>query len=130
VEAGVGLCRLQAAIMGARKKRRTRFEYLGKYYHWYDDGWRVRICSEDKKFVIAYFIGDPWGDGAHLEVHGQFFPGVDAANPRPVRLCVPKFVTDEWQNSMGAFVNALIRWSVRESHRLKAYEPFESPNRG
>ncbi|MCG6155644.1 hypothetical protein [Rubinisphaera margarita] len=108
--------------MGARKKRRTRFEYLGNHYYWYVDDWRVRICSKNKRFAIAYFISDPFGEESHLEVRGREFPGIDPSEPRPVRLCVPKFVTDEWKKSMGAFVNALIRWSLRENHRLKRYE--------
>ena len=109
--------------MGARKKKRTRFEYLGEYFHWYhDDNWRVHVSSADKKFVIAYFMGDPFADGPHLEVHGQRFPGIERNEARPVRLCVPKFVTDEWTKSLGAFVNALIRWSLRKTHRLKYYE--------
>ncbi len=108
--------------MSVRKKKRARFEYLGEYFVWYQDDWHVHVYSEDKKFLIAYFMGDPWGDGPHLEVHGQRFPGITHDKTRPVRLCVPKFVTDEWKKSLGAFVNALIRWSLRESHHLKYYE--------
>jgi len=109
--------------MGARKKKRTRFEYLGRYYHWwYDDQWRVHVCSEDKKFVIAYFTGypfrDPPFDEPLIEVHGQEFSGIDDSEQRPVLLHVPKFVTDEWSKSLGALVNALIRWCIRESHKL------------
>lgn len=111
--------------MGVRKKKRTCFEYLGEYFHWYHDDWRVRVSTADKKFVIAYFTGDPWGDGPHLEVYGPRFPGIERNQTRPVRLCVPKFVIDEWANSLGAFVNALIRWSLRESHRLKYYESID-----
>jgi hypothetical protein len=112
--------------MGARKKKRTRFEYLGTQYLWYFDEWRVHIASADKKFVVAYFVGDPWGDAPHLEVFGQHFPGVGTDRLRPVRLQVPNFVRQEWQKSLGAFVNALIRWSLRESHRLKEYESAAS----
>jgi hypothetical protein len=107
--------------MGVRKKGRARFEYLGEYFHWYLDDWRVHVCSEDKTFVIAYFMGDPWGDGPHLEVHGNRFPGLEDNSNRPVRLCVPKFVTSAGTKSLGAFVNALIRWSLRTSHRIKYY---------
>lgn len=110
--------------MGARKKKRTRFEYLGEYFHWYSDDWRIHVCSEDKKFAVAYFNGDPWGEGPHLEVYGERFPGIERDESRPVRLCVPNLVIDEWTKSLGAFVNALIRWSLRESHRLKYYEPI------
>jgi hypothetical protein len=31
-------------------------------------------------------------------------------------------MTKEFGKSMGAFINALIRWSVRPSHRLKRFE--------
>jgi hypothetical protein len=118
--------------MGARKKRRSRFEYLGRYYHWwFDDAWRVHICSEDKKFVIAYFAGDPFQeppfDGPLIEVHGLGFPGIDDDEPRPVLLHVPKFVSDEWRKSLGALVNAVIRWSIQESHKLKRLH--EQPQR-
>lgn len=116
--------------MGGRKKKRARFEYLGDHYHWYHDDWRIRIYSEDKKFVISYFMGDPWGNKPHLEVRGELFPGIERDEPRPVRLCVPKFVTDEFTKSLGAFVNALIRWSLRETHRLKYYEPINTSHEG
>jgi hypothetical protein len=108
--------------MGARKKNRSRFEHLGRFYHWYQDDWRVRICSEDKKFAVAYFMGDPWGDGPHLEVFGHEFPGIKRTEKRPVRLCVPPFVKKEFTKSLGAFVNAVIRWGIRPSHRLKRFE--------
>lgn len=80
------------------------------------------MCSEDKTFVVSYFIGDPWGDDAHLEVYGNRFPGIKPDQSRPVRLCLPKFVTTQWSNSTGAFVNALIRWCLKDSHHLKIYE--------
>lgn len=113
--------------MGVRGKGRACFECLGERFYWYQDDWRVHVSSEDKTFVIAYFIGDPWGDGPHLEVHGQRFPGLEVNKLRPVRLCVPNFVAKEWTNSLGAFVNALLRWSLKKSHCLKVYE-FIPPN--
>ena len=108
--------------MGVRKRGSVRFEYLGEHFHWRYDNWHIRVYSEDKNFVIAYFMGSPFGEGPHLEIHGQRFPGIARGERRPVRVCVPKFVTDEFTKSMGAFVNALIRWSLRESHRLKYFE--------
>lgn len=110
--------------MGTRKKKRAVFEYLGEDFYWYQDDWYVRVYSEDKKFVVAYFMGNPWGDRPHLEVHGPRFPGIETSQTRPVLLCVPSFVTDEWTNSLGAFINSLIRWSLRETHKLKYYEPI------
>lgn len=112
--------------MGVRKKGSVRFEYLGEYFHWYCDDWNIRVYSEDKKFVIAYFMGDPFGEEPHLAIHGMRFSGIECEETRPVRVCVPKFVTDEFAISMGAFVNALIRWSLRESHRLKYYESIDA----
>jgi hypothetical protein len=110
--------------MGARKKRRSRFECLGRQYlWWFDDHWRVHISSEDKKFVVAFFAGDsrrePPFDRPLIEVHGEQFPGVEANEPRPVLLHVPSFVSDEWSKSLGALVNAVIRWSVRDNHKLR-----------
>lgn len=117
--------------MGARKKRRARFEYLGRHFHWWTDDWRLHVCSEDKKFSVAYVQADPFSsppfDAPHLEVHGHEFPGVDRADQRPVLMLVPRFVTDEWSKSSGAFVNALVRWCLRDSHKLKRIEiPPES----
>ncbi|MEM9346629.1 MAG: hypothetical protein AAGB26_08425 [Planctomycetota bacterium] len=101
-----------------------RFEYRGKYFHWYNDGDRyIRIASEDKKFVVAYLLGDLYGMQSHLEVTGQDFPGIAATEERPVRICVPKFVEDEFKTSFGAFVNALIRWCLQETHQIKRYKP-------
>lgn len=112
--------------MGVRKKGKTRFEYLGRYYYWLFDNWHIRIASEDKKFVVAYFMDGHRELEPHLEVIGQEFPGIKREQSRPVRLYVPKFVTDEWEKSTGAFINALIRWSLRESHQLKYYSPPSS----
>ena len=109
--------------MGVQKKKRTQFEYLGETFTWYFDDWYVRVYSDDKKFHVAYFTGDPWGENPHLKVLGQRFPGLETSEARPVLLCVPPFVTKEWQNSLGAFVNALIRWSLRKTHKLKRYKP-------
>ncbi len=115
--------------MGARKKRRTRFEYLGRHFHWWMDDWRLHICSEDKKFAVAYVQGDPFSspplDSPHLEVHGHEFPGVDTVEQRPVLMLVPKFVEEEWNESLGAFLNALIRWCMRDSHKLQWIERFK-----
>jgi len=108
--------------MGARKKGRTRFECLGEYFHWYWDEWYIRIASEDKSLVIAYFNGDPWGDGPHVEVHGTRFPGIARNEKRPVRVVVHEQVIHEFQASTGAFVNALIRWSLDETHQLEYYD--------
>lgn len=105
--------------MGVRKKGRTRFECLGEYFVWYWDEWYIRISSEDKSLVIAYFLGDPWGDRPHIEVHGNRFSGIDRTTKRPVRVLVPEHVTQEFQSSTGAFVNALIRWCLDESHELE-----------
>jgi|GEM_PF-5522557 len=107
--------------MGVLKKGRVRFEYLGEYFHWWFDNWHLRVCSEDKSFVIACFMGGP-SQQPHLEVHGTRFPGIEPDAPSPIRLCVPRFVVDEFSRSSGAFINALIRWSLRKSHRLKYYE--------
>ncbi|PQO37020.1 hypothetical protein C5Y96_07630 [Blastopirellula marina] len=111
--------------MGVRKKGRTRFECLGECFVWYWDEWYIRISSEDKSFVIAYFIGDPWGPEAHLEIHGHHFPGIERTERRPVRVLVPEAVRKEFQSSTGAFVNALIRWCLDESHTLKYLDDSE-----
>lgn len=108
--------------MGVRKKGRTRFECLGETFVWYFDEWYIRIASEDKSFVIAYFMGGPWGDEAHLEVHGHRFPGIERTKRRPVRVLIPEAVLDEFQSSTGAFINALIRWCLDESHTLVDYD--------
>lgn len=108
--------------MGVQKKGSVRFEYLGEYFHWYCDDNYIRVYSEDKKFMIAYPLGTPLDEEPHLEIHGQRFPGIQRDAKRPVRVCVPTFVEEEFSKSMGAFVNALIRWCLRESHRLKYYD--------
>ncbi len=108
--------------MKARKKKRSRFEYQGENFLWYFDDWYVHICSEDKSFVVAYFVGDPFGNENHLEVHGFRFPGINRTKSRPVRISVPKLIVDEWSNSLGAFVNALICWSLNESHSIEYCE--------
>lgn len=69
--------------MAARKKNRTRFEYLGRQYLWSYDDWRVRLCSEDKKLVVAFFMGDPFGMDRHLEVIGPEFPGIEPTERAP-----------------------------------------------
>lgn len=116
--------------MGARRKRRTQFEYLGRHYHWWMDGGRLHVCSEDKKFVVTYVHGvlfsPPNLNVPYLEVNGHEFPGLDNTEQRPVLVFVPKFVQHQWRRSLGAFVSALIRWCMRENHKLKRIERLES----
>jgi hypothetical protein len=108
--------------MGVRKKGTARFEYLGEYFHWYCDDNYIRVYSEDKTFVIAYPLDTPLDETPHLEIHGQRFPGIERDERRPVLVCVPPLVEETFSRSMGAFVNALIRWSLNDAHRLKYFE--------
>lgn len=104
--------------MGVRKKGRTRFECLGEYFHWYCDDYSLRVASEDKSLVVKYYLIDQ----GILEIHGHRFPGIDRTAQRPVRVLVPESVSNEFSNSIGAFVNALIRWCLDESHTLEYYD--------
>ncbi|MHC2068697.1 hypothetical protein ACYFX5_14620 [Bremerella sp. T1] len=109
--------------MGVRKKGRARFECLGEYFVWYFDNYHLRLVSEDKSFVVAYFMGDPWGDEPHLEIHGMRFPGIARSETRPVRVVLPESIHNKFVESTGSFVNALIRWSLDETRQLEYYLP-------
>lgn len=109
--------------MGVRKKGRTRFECLGEYFHWYCDEYTLRIASEDKSFVITSVH---WAIDPYIEIHGYRFPGIDRTVKRPVRVFIPDHVIQELQSSFGAFVNALIRWCLDESHALDYLEESAS----
>lgn len=106
--------------MSVRKKKVTRFECMGESFYWRFDNWHLRIYSEDKTFVVAYYMGHSGSD--HLEVIGKRFPGVDRKLPRPVRLEIPAHVLEQG-DSAGALVNALIRWCLDENHQLIQYVP-------
>ena len=90
--------------MPARTKRRAKFQFRGRAFVWWVDGARyLRICSADKKFVVAFhLVGAP----AVLDVIGQEFPGLDASQKRPIRLGLPQVDG----RSMGALVDGLLRW--------------------
>lgn len=98
--------------MPARTKRRAKFMFGGRLFVWWVDGDRyLRISSIDKKFVVAYHL---WGATPVLDVIGQEFPGVSPSEPRPVRLIVP----EPDSQSMGATVDALLRWAFDPGHEL------------
>ena len=103
--------------MPARTKRRAKFEFRNRRFLWWVDGdLYLRICSADKKFVIALHLGS--ADGVVvLEVIGQEFPGLESSK-RPVWLRV------SWPSgdSMGAWVDSLLRWSFDPKHELALFE--------
>ena len=101
--------------MPARTKRRAKFAFRGRAFVWWIDGDRLlRISSIDKRFVVAFHLFTE--DGAHpvLDVIGHEFPGVSPSERRPVRLVV----SEPQGQSMGATVDALLRWAFDPGHEL------------
>ena len=98
--------------MPARTKRRAKFIFGNRLFVWWVDADRyLRISSIDKKFVIALHL---WDAPPRLDVIGPEFPGIDRSEQRPVRLTVPWPVGQ----SMGAQVDALLRWAFDPGHEL------------
>jgi hypothetical protein len=101
--------------MPARTKGRAKFDFRGRAFVWWVDGdCYLRIASADKKFVIAFPLG---GSGPPaVAVIGQEFLGVEPAVPHPVWLQLyPPWPAGE---SMGAWVDELLRWSFDPAHSL------------
>ena len=100
--------------MPARTKGRAKFDFRGRPFVWWIDGDRyLRITSLDKRFIIAFPFWRELNGPPILEVIGQEFPGIDAQEPRPIWLEVP-----EQSGPMGAWVDALLRWSFDPAHNL------------
>lgn len=101
--------------MPARTKGRAKFDFHGRPFVWWVDGdYWLRIASLDKRFVVAYALGRALDQPAILTVHGQEFPGLKSSAPRPVYLLVPEPSGD----SMGAWVEQLLKWAFDKSHEL------------
>jgi len=99
--------------MPARTKRRAKFSFRNRPFVWWVDNDKyLRITSLDKKFVIALALGAS-GPSA-LSVIGQEFPGIEPSEPRPIWLAI------DWPSgdSMGAYVDSLLRWSFDPTHEL------------
>jgi hypothetical protein len=102
--------------MPARTKRRAKFDFHGRPFVWWIDGDKyLRIASFDKSFVISLLLYNEADDPPHVEVIGQEFPGIDPAEPRPVRL----YVTWPAGDSMGAWVDELLTWAFDPGKELR-----------
>jgi hypothetical protein len=101
--------------MGARTKRRAKFDFRGRPFVWWVDGdVYLRVSSLDKKFVIALPLGTEPGDPRGVEVIGSEFPGLTRSDRRPVWLAAPPLSRE----SMGGWVEELLNWSFDENHAL------------
>ena len=105
--------------MGARTKRRAKFDFCGRPFVWWvDSGYYLRISSLDKKFVIAYPLGTEPNSPTCLEVIGPEFPGLEASTLRPIWFVAPAVSGD-----MGGWVNDLLAWSFDPTHALVKSDP-------
>ncbi|HBN75465.1 MAG TPA: hypothetical protein DD473_06530 [Planctomycetaceae bacterium] len=97
------------AIMGARKKKRTRLEYLGEYFHWHKDDWRIHVgnapdlmtnrfgIAARKRFsAMGTIRGNHFCDGVTLLGRIQLplsLLVVEISHHRsPRKLCPPRFL--------------------------------------
>jgi hypothetical protein len=107
--------------MPARTKGRAKFNFRGRQFVWWIDGDRwLRIASLDKKFVVAFALGRAADQPPILTVSGQEFPGLEGSRSRPRYVIVP----EPSGNSMGAWVDQLLRWSFDATRQvIEAGEP-------
>jgi hypothetical protein len=101
--------------MGVRRKGRAKFDFRGRTFVWYvSQDTYVRIASADKRYSVSY----NWYDSGVLKVSGAEFPGLDAAEKRPVYLILPRFTYP----NLGALVNSILSWSFDERQPRKHAE--------
>lgn len=99
--------------MGARTKRRAKFDFHGRSFVWWVDGDRwLRIASHDKQFVVAFPLGPSDEVPTNLVVNGPEFLGLQTRQ-RPVYLVIP-----EPHGPMGAWVDHILQWSFDPTHEL------------
>lgn len=105
--------------MGARTKRRAKFDFHGRPFIWWiDRGYYLRVSSLDKKFVIAYPLGTELDAPTCLKVFGPEFPGLESLPIRPVWLVAPAV-----SGEMGSWVDHLLAWSFDSARVLEEGEP-------
>lgn len=108
--------------MGGRKKKRAKFIYNGRNFLWYwKNDIRLRIYSEDKKFVVEYLHPIPFGSDSLddlLIINGQEFPKVDIKK-RPIATKLPTEITSKLGKSIGKFVRSILEWSYDQTDKLK-----------
>ncbi|MBN1909631.1 MAG: hypothetical protein JW818_07830 [Pirellulales bacterium] len=124
--------RLRRPTMPARSKKRSTFEFNGRMFMWYVDAdmW-IRICSADKKYVVAMLLYDPRLDASvpsFLQVIGQEFPPANTTE-RPLGIALPDSLTRELKHSMGALVNAILQWSFDPSTQIEHHPLADQLNR-
>ena len=72
--------------MGIRKKGRVKFTFGDRLFVWWiDNDTYLRIASDDKRFVVGFFLFDRLN---LLAVHGPDFPGLETS-ARPAWFLLP-----------------------------------------
>lgn len=105
--------------MGARTKRRAKFDFRGRPFVWWvDNGYYLRISSLDKKLVIAYPLGTELNGPIPFQVIGPEFPGLESSPERPVWIVAPTVSGD-----LGCWVDRLLAWSFDATRQLEKSEP-------
>ena len=101
--------------MPGRTRKRAKFDFCGRPFIWWiDRDYWLRIASADKRFVVAFALGRDPSQPPTLAVHGHEFPGLPSGVPRPAYVIVP----DPRGESMGAWVDELLRWSFNPTRQL------------
>jgi hypothetical protein len=102
--------------MPARTKARAKFDFGGRPFVWWIENEKyLRICSLDKKFIIACWLGTAPDAPEVVEITGPEFPGLSASEGRPLYVVAPP----RKGASMGAWVHALLTWSFQRDRVLE-----------
>ncbi|SCW80389.1 hypothetical protein SAMN04487970_105141 [Paenibacillus tianmuensis] len=110
--------------MGISKKNRRKIIRQGKVFYWYvnpdyDDAGKIKvhILSEDKKFIVAYEIGQVsrMGKSPYLVVIGQEFNGYSLQRTGYIRAWTPAW--DDFP-ATPLLVGKIIDWCYSEKQEI------------
>ncbi|PUA39796.1 hypothetical protein C8Z91_06910 [Paenibacillus elgii] len=110
--------------MGVSKKNRRKIIRQGKVFYWYvnpdyDDAGKinVHVLSEDKKFIVAYEVGQVrrMGKSPYLVVMGREFTGYRLQRTGYIRVRTP--VWDDFP-ATPLLVGKIIEWCDSEKKEI------------
>ncbi len=110
--------------MGLNKKGKRKITFQDQIYYWhilsefgdYSSMLSLNIVSEDKKFIIKYYIIQYDTEESYtMKIIGDKFPKLsEQIKKRPVRINCPKLIDDGKKNIEPKDVRLVLEWCFKK----------------
>ena len=113
--------------MAVAKKNKRKIHYKGQLFYWWVvdefDGFggmlSINIVSDDKKFLIKYFVIQKDTQNRYIIVIGEYFPHVERKTGNWVRFICPDFTAENKTTAITPKnIEAILSWCFLESKVL------------